>query len=96
MYLNFVRIIPNLDQPQHHEMEKESENTNQITNYIVELLKREINLPVIKSETDLNEAQMNTFIRNSINIIKCEYIEKQKKVVMEFQKRFLLKFVLKF
>ena len=73
------------------ESDKDSENqsNNQITNYIIDILKRDVNLPIIKSETtsELSESQMNEFIKSAINIIKFEYIEKQKKVVIEFQKR---------
>jgi len=36
----------------------------------------------------LSDDHLTSFMRNSINIIKYEYIEKQKKVVVEFQKRY--------
>jgi hypothetical protein len=85
------RIIINSDRLQKDEIE--TENNSQIRNYIVEILKREASLPMIKSEMnlDLSDAKLTNFIQNSINIIKFEYMEKQKKVVIEFQKRYYLK-----
>ncbi len=82
------RIISNSNRLQKDEIE--TENNSQIRNYIVEILKREASLPTIKSEMniDLSDIQLTNFIQNSINIIKFEYMEKQKKVVIEFQKRY--------
>ncbi len=79
--------MPSVEQK--YPVDSDKEDENQITNYIMDILKRDINLPIIKSETisELSEAQMNSFIKNAINIIKFEYIEKQKQVVIEFQKR---------
>ena len=69
--------------------EIDRDNNSQIETFITDILKREANLPTIKCDNNLqlSEDHLTSFIRNSINIIKYEYIEKQKKVVIEFQKR---------
>lgn len=73
------------------EIEDCQESEDLFTNYISSLLKREANIPIIKSEKanlELSENELNTFANNSIHLIKLEYIEKQKKVLLEFQKKF--------
>lgn len=61
--------------------------SDKFSDYIKSLLKREINLPVLMSE---NDAKMdnNLMMYNIINLIKYEYIEKQRRVMQEFQSRY--------
>ena len=39
------------------------------------------------NNTSLDESELNMFANNALNLIKREYIEKQKKVIIDFQKR---------
>ena len=43
------------------------------------------------SVENLSEMEQNFFMRKIINLIRIEYIEKQKLVINEFQKRFVYK-----
>ncbi|CAF0715754.1 unnamed protein product [Brachionus calyciflorus] len=69
--------------------ESVSEQQDMFSNYIASLLKRETNMPVLmaKLENDLADMELLTSSNNIVNLIRNEYIEKQKKVVLEFQKR---------
>jgi hypothetical protein len=66
-----------------------SKSDDLFTSYILSLLKRDVSLPVLKSDlvNELNDNEINAFAINIINFIKYEYIEKQKAVILEFQKR---------
>ena len=68
----------------------DSKSDDLFTSYILSLLKRDISLPVLRSDLvgELNDAEINAFTVNAINFIKYEYIEKQKAVILEFQKRY--------
>lgn len=72
----------------------DSKSDDLFTSYILSLLKRDISLPVLRSDLvgELNDGEINAFTVNVINFIKYEYIEKQKAVILEFQKRYSQKF----
>lgn len=64
-------------------------NQDEFTNYIASILSRNISLPILNggSVENLSEMEQNFFMRKIINLIRIEYIEKQKLVINEFQKR---------
>lgn len=69
--------------------DESSEASDEFTSYISGILKKDVNLPILSSHIteSLNENESNTFMKQIINLIRFEYIEKQKLVILEFQKR---------
>lgn len=61
--------------------EQSDQPTDLFTDYITNILKRGANMPIVRSklENDLSQTEINEFIKNTINLVKYEYIEKQKK-----------------
>lgn len=73
--------------------EAESES-GQFVNYIVSLLKRDASMPYIKymkvndsKDEPSDEADARRLMNNAINLIKVEYVEKQRSVIVEFKKK---------
>lgn len=73
-------------------MDQENES-DEFVNYIVSLMKRDASMPHIKntsanvSSSESENAETRRFMNNAINLIKSEYIEKQRMVIAEFKKK---------
>ncbi|RNA02513.1 Nuclear pore complex [Brachionus plicatilis] len=69
--------------------EENDESENKFSSYVVDLLKRDSNMPLILTnlQCELPEAELKMVSQKIVNLIRNEYIERQKKVVLEFQKR---------
>ena len=52
-------------------------------------MKREVNLPILSAQNvqNLNENELGLFVKQVVNVIREEYIQKQHLVKAEFQKR---------
>lgn len=68
---------------------EENITDDEFNKYISGILKRQYNLPILNAENveNLSENELNLFMKQIINLIRFEYIEKQKLVMIEFQKR---------
>lgn len=79
------RILSTVDAPE----SKCEVATDEFASYISSILKRKINLPILSASNmkDLSEKELNLFMKQIINLLQFEYIEKQKLVMVEFQKR---------
>ena len=76
---------------ENNENDLDIEKNDLFTNYIIGLLKRDADLPLIKTnfnDNQIDETELNHMIRNVLNLIKIEYIERQQRAILEFQKRF--------
>lgn len=65
---------------------------DQFVNYIVSLMKRDASMPYIKANfkdrsEPVNDNELKMLTNNAINLIKAEYIEKQRQVIAEFKKK---------
>lgn len=74
-------------------MDHENEN-DEFVNYIVSLMKRDASMPYIKYASGLDPIdsskdsdETRRLMNNAINLIKSEYIEKQRLVIVEFKKK---------
>lgn len=69
--------------------EYDGSSANEFASYIIDLMKRQVDLPILsgKNVENLNETETNLFMKQIINLIRHEYIEKQKLVILEFHNR---------